>query len=300
MTYLEYFLMQRAQVLWYKRDLPSYLGPSALQLAHLFVLIIVNSLVLFALFVLYVRTLWCLGANTTTIEGWEIERHATLVRRARHLGGFLDGPSGTRIKITKQEFPYDIGIYQNLAQGMGGHLHTWLWPFARTPTMASGLAFPGNGFEDPGTSWPPPDPDRMFQFPTRTFDPALAFTQSMDPMDFRQRQDADLLRQRQVAADGMVRRRQPFHTRYDQREARDQYEVEDDVYADQDETEDLPNDSHSITPLAEGEESWRNSEGERLADFGVDEDIEFYDEDDLPLSEIMKRRKMQHKPDITR
>jgi palmitoyltransferase len=35
---------------------------------------------------------------------------------------------------------------------------------------------------------------------------------------------------------------------------------------------------------------WRNKEGERLADFGLDEDAEFYDEDNLPLSEIMRRR----------
>jgi len=35
---------------------------------------------------------------------------------------------------------------------------------------------------------------------------------------------------------------------------------------------------------------WRNKEGERLADFGLDEDAEFYDEDNLPLAEIMRRR----------
>ena len=42
----------------------------------------------------------------------------------------------------------------------------------------------------------------------------------------------------------------------------------------------------------EGEAAWRNSEGERLKDFGVDEDVEFYDEqdDDLPLSELIARR----------
>lgn len=102
---------------------------------------------LLALFILLVRTVWCLGANTTTIEGWEIERHATLVRRARYLGGFLDGPNGTKIRITKQEFPYDIGIYANLAQGMGGHIHKWLWPFASTPTAESGLQFPENDIE---------------------------------------------------------------------------------------------------------------------------------------------------------
>lgn len=44
----------------------------------------------------------------------------------------------------------------------------------------------------------------------------------------------------------------------------------------------------------EGEEGWRNSEGERLADFGVDEEVEFYDEeDDLPLSVLLARRRMR-------
>jgi len=88
-----------------------------------------------------------MGANTTTIEGWEIERHETLVRRARVLGGYLNGPDATRIRIVKQEFPYDIGIHANLVQGMGGHLHTWLWPFAPSPSVESGLSFPENGFE---------------------------------------------------------------------------------------------------------------------------------------------------------
>ena len=40
--------------------------------------------------------------------------------------------------------------------------------------------------------------------------------------------------------------------------------------------------------------AWRNSEGERLKDFGVDEDVEFYDEqddDDVPLSELLARKR---------
>jgi hypothetical protein len=53
------------------------------------------------------------------IEGWEIERHETLLRRARHSGGFLDGPDGMKVRIKRQEFPYDIGIWNNLKQGMG-------------------------------------------------------------------------------------------------------------------------------------------------------------------------------------
>jgi palmitoyltransferase len=74
----------------------------------------------FALFVLLVRSLWSLVFNATTIESWEIERHETLVRRARVLGGYLEGPGGKKIPIRKQEFPYDIGIWSNIKNGMGG------------------------------------------------------------------------------------------------------------------------------------------------------------------------------------
>ena len=105
---------------------------------------------MFALAVLLVRNIWCLGGNVTTIEGWEIERHETLVRRARGRGGYLEGPDGVRVRIRKQEFPYDIGIIPNIRQGMGGHVVSWLWPFTATPSNESGLNFETNGFE--GTS----------------------------------------------------------------------------------------------------------------------------------------------------
>ena len=81
---------------------------------------VVNSMTLFALVVLLIRSLWSLGANTSTIESWEIERHKTLLRRSRYFGGYLDGPDGMKVKIKKQEFPYDIGIFSNVRAGMGG------------------------------------------------------------------------------------------------------------------------------------------------------------------------------------
>lgn len=89
----------------------------------MFLLSIINSIVLLALFILLVRTIWSLVFNITTIESWEIERHETLVRRARVLGGYLDGPGGVRVRIKKQEFPYDIGIFANIRQGMGGSIN---------------------------------------------------------------------------------------------------------------------------------------------------------------------------------
>ena len=39
-----------------------------------------------------------------------------------------------------------------------------------------------------------------------------------------------------------------------------------------------------------GGEGWRNSEGDRLDDLGVDEDAEYYDEDEIPLTELLRRR----------
>ena len=114
----------------------------------LFFMTALNSVVVFALFILLARTLWCLGANTTTIEGWEIERHETLLRRARYLGGVLEGPNGAKIRITRQEYPWDIGIFSNIAQGMGSwNPIAWFWPFSFTPSVESGLEFEDNGLE---------------------------------------------------------------------------------------------------------------------------------------------------------
>ena len=116
-------------------------------MVFLFMFLAVNSLTLFALTVLLARNSWCLAANTTTIEGWEIERHETLVYQARKHGGYVYGPDGIKIRIQKQEFPYDIGIYQNIKQGMGSSPLLWLWPFTSTPTKESGFDFETNGFE---------------------------------------------------------------------------------------------------------------------------------------------------------
>jgi len=116
-------------------------------MVSLFLFFIVNSFALFAIGILLARNVWCLGANMTTIEGWEVERHEALVRRAKALGGYLDGPNGAKVRIVKQEFPYDIGILQNMRQGWGANPLLWLWPFAPTPSNHSGMTFETNDFE---------------------------------------------------------------------------------------------------------------------------------------------------------
>jgi palmitoyltransferase len=91
---------------------------------------------------------------------------------------------------------------------------------------------------------------------------------------FRRRQSEDMQRRN---LNSSFQRRKKFHERYAQ--------VVDVEY-------DLPiEDSFSQSSLpTEGEEAWRNAEGERLRDFGVDEEVEFYDEDNFPLAKLIERR----------
>jgi len=164
----------------------------------------------------------------TTIESWEVERHHALLRRARVLGGQLDGPDGNKVRIEHQEFPWDVGIWSNFRQAMGTwNLLAWGWPFAISPPVESGLVYEHNEIDgklfqsrritivltcptDPSKPWPPPDPDRVYRAP-RAPPSGDGFTQSMNIDDFRRRQEADL--QRHQHNDHVVRRR-PFHERY--------------------------------------------------------------------------------------
>jgi palmitoyltransferase len=280
LSFLQLLLFTRLHHLWNSRDLPSYLGPSPFLLFHLFTTLIANSITLFAVGILALRNIWCLAVNTTTIEGWEIERHRTLLRRARHFGGYLETPTGEAIKIKKQEFPYDIGIWANIGQGMGSRNPIqWVNPLAPTPSVVSGLVFETNGFEDEGTVWPPPDPDRAYKRHGRAAN-EHAFVFEKEELSNRDTVEAFKARQ----AEDEVRRRRPFVERLEEMDG-DRYEYGADASDEEEEKVEYGD--------GEGEEGWRNSEGERLKDFGVDEDVEFYDEqeDEIPLAELIARRR---------
>lgn len=276
MTYLEGLLYDRGKAIWNKKDLRHDLGPSLTQLVVLLILVIVNSLTLFMVGITFFRSFYALCCNVSTIESWEIERHEQLIRRAKVLGGYLDGPDGTRVRIVRQEFPYDIGIWRNICAGMGtSNPFGWFSPFARTPTT-DGLIFDTNGFEEPGTSWPPPDPDRMPRAP-RDKEALDAFTFRHSGLTdreeieaFRRRQQEDFRRRH---AEERVQRRKAFHKRYAS-----------------DASSPTEGDFEDESATASGEEGWQDSGGNRLKDYGVDEDVEFYDEDDIPLAELLRQR----------
>lgn len=300
LSWLEYLLSTRISHLWSTRHLPAYLGPHPLLVAHLAATTLANTITLFALSILLIRNIWSLAVNTTTIEGWEIERHSTLLRRARHFGGVLTTPEGTQVAIRRQEFPYDVGIAANIVQGMGtANPLSWLNPFAATPDIQSGIAFPTNGFEDESTTWPPPDPDRAYKRPAQALH-STPFTYATEE-GLSAQESVAAFRERQVR--DAVRRRRPFVERVEAGLGRGRGETGDGYEGGEGISDGtMSSDDETRGGGGEGEEAWRNSEGERLMDFGVDEEVEFYDEqedededDDVPLGELMARRRAERR-----
>jgi palmitoyltransferase len=156
--------------------------------------------------------------------------------------------------------------------------------------LADGLEFETNGMEgklwnmfrksyltqlDPAVGWPPPDPDRIPR-KLRRYGVQDEEDIMKDLEGFRKRQEEDLKRWNKAdAAD--LRRRQPFHKRYDEQAIAANDTSSPNLYAD---------------VAEEGEESWKNGEGQGLKDFGLDEEAEFYDEDEnVPLAELLRRKR---------
>jgi palmitoyltransferase len=264
MSVLAYYLHIRVMVIWNNRGLPAYLGPPVWALAHLMVLCIVNGFTLFALLLLLVQSGRSLLTNTTMIESWEVERHETLVARARKQGGFVYASGGYRVRVEQQEFPYDIGFWKNLCQAMGTtYIFMWALPFGGGPGIGSAGTWEVNGFEDEDKVWPPPDPDKITRRgrPSSEQNPREYGTIDEEREAFKKRQEKDY--QRWQAKDK--------NEESSNDEDHDVYEVDDEGI--------------------DGEEGWTNSDGDRLRDYGVDEEAEEISDDDIPLGELLRRRK---------
>ncbi|KAG9233169.1 DHHC palmitoyltransferase-domain-containing protein [Amylocarpus encephaloides] len=280
MSILEYQLYIRASFIWSQRSLPAYLGPPVWALAHLMLLLIFNTLVLIGLLLLFVHAAHSLATNTTMIENWEIERHDALVERARKNGGWLYASGGTKMRIVHQEFPYDIGVWKNLVQGMGTwNILMWIMPFGGAPRIEDAISYEENGFEDEGKSWPPPDPEKVpsartkpIPIPGPSMENFSFATIEEEKAAFKQRQEEDYSRRRNFY------KQEVDGPRVVELPEEEEEEGDGDSGYDEEYEEGM-----------DGEEGWTNAEGERLRDFGVDEEAE--DEDDIPLGELLRRRK---------
>ncbi|KAH8195428.1 hypothetical protein TruAng_010408 [Truncatella angustata] len=320
--YLLRLLGQRFLALWSSRLLPAYLGPSPAQLVALTVFAFAAGVTSLALGILLATTLKGWLFNTTMIEGWEIERHeAVLERRAGNGGGDGDSfwpdsrgrgrgrggeddDSHDDMPVDAVEFPYDIGFWDNLCAGMGTrNFLLWFFPLAGHPSVAenkdgkmrgAGWEYEENGMNDAEGMWPPPDPAktrhtkvwrqrrREMEEERERFEDEGRWARPEDRREaFRQRQQQDL-------------RRWEGRILGELEETDDDgYQVVDDAYA-----------TGGIV-VDEGKSGWVNAEGEHLGDFGVDSDAEYDDledghmvldkedeEDDVPLGELIRRRKI--------
>ncbi|KAK8061452.1 palmitoyltransferase pfa4 [Apiospora phragmitis] len=366
---LLYLVFQRFHALWANRHLPAYLGPTLSQLVWVTLFALVGLGTSLALGILLGTTLQGWLFNTTMIEGWEIERHDALLERRR--GAFGDGGGGgsnydgddgyweTR-RDADDPFPYDVGIFANMAQAMGtANVLLWFFPFASGPRVApfstalqrgggggernggenepdkTGWEYEENGLNDNEGLWPPPDPAKMRH--TRAWNKKrrrdLAAEREAYEMNtrgggssnnadevqaFRRRQEMDMRRWRQGGGSGQ----QEAGRILGELEEVDGggYEfVDDDHYSYDNQEDQDPDPDQTLHRLGsqrrggivvdEGKSGWVNADGEQLGDYGVDEDAEFDDEDDVlvhpvneqeeshedddvPLAELIRRRKV--------
>ncbi|CAK7215805.1 Palmitoyltransferase [Sporothrix bragantina] len=318
---LAYLLGRRFYWLYAQRYLPAYLGPTLPQLIHLTVLGLVCAGTTLALSIMLYTTVQSWMFNATMIEGWEIERHEAVVDRYSSTspdgtwwgdddddddddddeagyGDYDEDEEDERAERREQkarkaatlrmrvEFPYDLGIFNNMAQAMGTrNVFLWLLPFAGGPKIStvsgsSGLGWdwPENGFNDRTGMWPPPDPEKLRHaaaqgsWPaaaagaTSGGDSSTAFTSGRDEGErqwgtpeeekaaFLARQQADF-RRRRPNTTGPVR----------QVGSDDEFEQG-----------------------MDGEPGWTNADGDRLRDYGVDEEAE--NDEDVPIATLLQRR----------
>lgn len=176
------------------------------------------------------------------------------------------------MRVVRQEFPYDVGFWKNIVQGMGSvNVLGWFMPFSGAPSEESAVGWEENGFEDAGKMWPPPDPDKVprVRRVLEEEDGEREYKSRRDEVDaFRERQQRDLMRWENLEGSG---------------ESSSDGSGSDDHDDGYDKREEKGFD---------GLNGWTNSDGDRLRDYGVDEDAEVIsDEDDIPLGELLRRRK---------
>ncbi|KAA8575436.1 hypothetical protein MFRU_002g00860 [Monilinia fructicola] len=278
-TILSTYLYTRITYVVSESTLPSYLGPSTTAISFLFIISCSNGLSLFAMSLLFIRTAYSLATNIYMIEAWEIERHDAIIERSktRNMRGYVYANGGRKVRVNKVEFPFDIGIWENIVQGMGtGNVLMWFNPFAGGPSIESAGKWEENGFNDKEGMWPPPDPDKLGRragctgVETYPLEEKVFGSVEEEREAFRKRQEADLKRWK----------------KRDSRDGDGYYEEEN-----KDEAEEYVSEYEEGL---DGEEGWTNSEGDRLRDYGVDEEADILDEDDIPLGELIRRRKARN------
>ena len=174
------------------------------------------------------------------------------------------------MRIERQEFPYDVGIWKNLCQAMGtNNMFMWFMPFGGAPSIESAGNWEVNGFEDKDKVWPPPDPDKLPRGEISSQNSGVREYGSIEEEKeaFRRRQQQDY-------------KRWGYTENLDEAAEEEAESEEYESGYEEEEEEGI-----------DGEKGWTNSEGDRLRDYGVDEEAEVVGDDEIPLGELLRRRK---------
>ncbi|KAH6608995.1 palmitoyltransferase pfa4 [Trichoderma cornu-damae] len=272
---LSYFLWQRCYALWESRYMPAHLGPTLPALGSLAMTTIICAATSFALAIMLASTVHGWLLNRTMIEGWEVHRHEANVGRGGRDWWDMTGPGGEKLQFEKVEFPYDIGFFANMAQAMGtSNVLLWFFPLAGNPRISKtgsgvGWAWEENGFNRKLGMWPPLDPEKLrraareWGLSRRNFEAELR-DEELSPQEligaFRRRQQEDFRRRNGLMA-----------------------ELE--------EADDYASGGDSDSREGSSLRDWVDADGQRLRDYGVDEDTDDQGEEDVPIAELLRRRK---------
>jgi palmitoyltransferase len=295
---LAYFLCQRAHAVWADRHLPAYLGPSLPALIQLVFVGLVCTGTMLALGILLFTTVKAWVFNTTMIEGWQLERHEAVLSRY-HRDEFWPGDPDECLKLERVEFPYEIGFFENMAQAMGTrNVLLWFLPLAGGPVVGGdgkgvGWEWEENDFNPRAGMWPPPDPEKVQR--AKAGWPGAASrmgfqSQSFSSWEYGSPEEAKAAFQRRQEEDVRRRQTQRSHIIAELEEIDEPYDVEFEGH-----------DYDFYEEGIDGQPGWTNSDGDRLRDYGVDEEAEKEDlipideDDDVPLGELIRRRKPHSK-----
>jgi hypothetical protein len=101
--------------------------------------------VLIAVGVFSLFHLWSIVTNTTTIEGWEKDKVASLKRRGKirevRFPPFLfhSAIESYLPSLSQYRYPYNLGVLPNLKAVLGKNTFLWCWPQS---APGSGLSYP--------------------------------------------------------------------------------------------------------------------------------------------------------------
>ncbi|KAF8527561.1 zf-DHHC-domain-containing protein [Hysterangium stoloniferum] len=150
----------------YSRQHGYWIEPSVRELVFIILNYVACVPVLLAVGGFSMYHIYCLLTNTTTIEGWEKDTVATLIRRG---------------KIREIKFPYNLGVLENVYSVFGRSVLYWPFPIKET---SSGLKFKiadGEGkWIEFHQVWPPEDPYKIEEYTG----PAHDFTQDISPWTY--------------------------------------------------------------------------------------------------------------------